>query len=76
MSWTLPPSDVGYKGIEIMRNDRDQAQGRSRVRAVRSTVTNLEDTVPDASAEYWYWIKLTGQDGQVQNIGPVHATKG
>ncbi len=73
VAWVLPESDIGFKGIEIMRNDRDQAQGRTRVRAVRSTVTTLQDTVPDASANYWYWLKLTRQDGQVQNIGPVLA---
>ena len=76
VSWTLPASDVGYKAIEIMRNDRDQAQGRSRVRAVRATVTTIEDTLPDSASEYWYWLKLTRQDGQVQNIGPVAASKG
>ncbi len=75
VSWVLPPSDIGYKGIEIMRNERSEASGRARVRAVRSTVTNLQDTVPDANADYWYWIKLTRQDGQIQNIGPVAAPK-
>ena len=75
VSWALPESDVGFKAIEIMRNDREQAPGRGRVRAVRSTVTTIEDTVPDANANYWYWIKLTRNDGQVQNLGPVAALK-
>lgn len=73
VSWTLPVSDVGFKAIEIMRNERSEAPGRARVRAVRSTVTTIQDTVPDASANYWYWIKLTRTDGQIQNIGPVAA---
>ena len=75
VSWALPESDVGFKAIEIMRNERSEAQGRGRVRAVRSTVTTIEDTVPDANANYWYWIKLTRNDGQVQNLGPVAALK-
>lgn len=73
VSWTLPVSDIGYKAIEIMRNERSEAQGRARVRAVRSTVTSLQDTVPDAQSDYWYWIKLTRTDGTIQNIGPVAA---
>jgi hypothetical protein len=75
VAWVLPESDVGFKAVEIMRNDRDQAQGRGRVRAVRASVSNIEDTVPDADANYWYWIKLTRNDGQVQNLGPVAALK-
>lgn len=73
LAWLLPVSDVGYKAIEIMRNDRAEAPGRARVRAVRATVTSLEDTVPDAAADYWYWLKLTREDGQIRNIGPVAA---
>jgi hypothetical protein len=75
VSWVLPVSDVGYKAVEIMRNDRSDAPGRSRVRAVRASVTTIEDTVPDAETDYWYWIKLTRVDGQVQNLGPVPAPK-
>jgi hypothetical protein len=75
VSWVLPVSDVGFKAIEIMRNERSEAPGRGRVRAVRSTVTTIEDTVPDSEANYWYWIKLTRTDGQVQNLGPVAAPR-
>lgn len=76
VAWTLPVSDIGYKAVEIMRNERAEAPGRTRVRAVRATVTNIQDTVPDAAADYWYWLKLTRTDGQIQNIGPVAAPKG
>lgn len=75
VSWTLPPSDAGYRAIEIMRNDRSSADGRTRVRAVRAQVTSLEDTVPDPAANYWYWLKLTDADGRLQNIGPVAAPR-
>lgn len=73
LSWTLPQSSGGYKAIEIMRNTRDQAAGRGRVRAVRPSVTQLEDALPDAQANYWYWLKVTHADGTVQNFGPSAA---
>jgi hypothetical protein len=70
LSWTLPASESGFRAIEIMRNTQEQASGRSRVRAVRATVTTLEDVVPDAAANYWYWLKLTHADGTIENLGP------
>lgn len=73
LSWVLPESASGFRGIEIMRNNQEQASGRTRVRAVRSTVTQLEDNVPDAAKNYWYWLKLTHVDGTVENLGPYGA---
>lgn len=73
LSWVLPESSSGFRGIEIMRNNQEQASGRTRVRAVRSTVTQLEDNVPDAAKNYWYWLKLTHVDGTVENLGPYGA---
>ncbi len=58
-----------------MRNDRSSPDGRTRVRAVRAQVTSLEDNVPDAAANYWYWLKLTDANGRLQNIGPVAAPR-
>jgi hypothetical protein len=74
LEWSLPPSASGYRAIEIMRNSQAQAAGRGRVRAVRAETTSLEDTLPDAAASYWYWLKLTHVDGTVQNLGPFAAT--
>lgn len=74
LEWILPPSATGYRAIEIMRNSQVQPTGRGRVRAVRAETTSLEDTVPDAAASYWYWLKLTHVDGTVQNLGPFAAT--
>lgn len=73
LTWTLPLATDGYRGIEIMRNDRDTPSGRNRVRAVRASVTELEDTLPDPGARYWYWIKLTATDGAISNLGPTEA---
>jgi hypothetical protein len=73
LSWTLPASESGFRAIEIMRNTQEQPSGRSRVRAVRATVTTLEDVVPDAAANYWYWLKLTHVDGTIENLGPFLA---
>ena len=73
LSWTLPASESGFRAIEIMRNNEERPTGRTRVRAVRATVTTLEDTVPDATANYWYWLKLTHVDGTIENLGPFAA---
>lgn len=71
--WTLPESPSGLRAIEIYRNSHETTSGRSRVRAVRASVTELHDTVPDAGADYWYWLKVTHVDGSVQNYGPSAA---
>jgi hypothetical protein len=73
LSWTLPSMEEGYRSIEIMRNTSSSAQGRGRIRAVRATVTGIEDTVPEASDRYWYWLKLTTANAVVINVGPVEA---
>ncbi len=73
LAWVLPATPGGYRAIEIMRNTSSNATGRGRVRAVRATVTSLEDTVPDAQANYWYWLKLTPVEGGVINLGPIAA---
>ena len=75
LSWTIPENPDGYRGIEIMRNDNIRPTGRARVRAVRGSVTQLDDTLPDPSRDYWYWIKLTSTDGSVTNLGPFETTK-
>lgn len=75
LEWTLPVVEDGYKAIEIMRNNTDSAKGRGRVRAVRASVTELDDTVENASERYWYWLKLTAADGVVTNLGPIEAVQ-
>lgn len=75
LTWTLPSESDGYRAIEVMRNTASVAQGRGRIRAVRATVTGVEDTVPDTTARYWYWLKLTTANGTVSNIGPIEATE-
>jgi acyl carrier protein phosphodiesterase len=69
--WALPVSANGYRAIEIMRNTQEQAAGRARIRALRASITEIEDTVPDIQANYWYWLKVTHADGTIQNIGPI-----
>lgn len=75
LAWTLPVREDGYRAIEIMRNNSDSPKGRTRVKAVRSSVTRLDDTVESASERYWYWLKLTAPDNTVTNLGPVEAVE-
>lgn len=74
LAWTIPENQDGYRSIEIMRNTSETPQGRGRVRAVRASVTEADDNLPDPAASYWYWLKLTAADGTVQNLGPFPAT--
>ena len=73
LSWTLPEISDGYRAIEILRDSDPNPAGRGRIRAVRASVTQLDDNLPDPSAEYWYWLKLTAPDGSVTNLGPFAA---
>ncbi|HSI09129.1 MAG TPA: hypothetical protein VK985_11140 [Rariglobus sp.] len=75
LAWTLPEAADGYRAVEVMRNTTSIAQGRTRIRSVRATVTGLEDTVPDATAPYWYWLKLTTPANTVINLGPFEAVE-
>ena len=73
LDWTLPPASVGYRSIEIMRNTSDAPRGRTRVKSVHASVTHFDETLADANAIAWYWLKLTNADATIQNFGPVQA---
>lgn len=75
LSWTLPPSADGYRAIEVMRNNSETPKGRSRVKAVRASVTQYEDTLADAADHAWYWLKLTDPNNNITNLGPVEAAE-
>ena len=70
VSWDIP-ADLAIKGIDVYRNTRDQASGRSRVDFVRPAPAVLRDKVPDAALTYWYWLKIVLVTGETVNIGPV-----
>jgi hypothetical protein len=69
LAWELPAGKM--RQIELMRNSNRQAMGRGRVAAVRAETTLYIDEVPDLTVTYWYWLKLTLEDGRIVNIGPV-----
>jgi hypothetical protein len=73
--WTLPVNEAGYRTIEVMRNASELPKGRTRVKALRPTVTQLDDSVESATERYWYWLKLTDQNQNVTNLGPVEAVE-
>ena len=70
ISWILP-DNTEVKQFEIFRNTRDQALGRGRVAAVRTTPAIYYDSLPEEGTKYWYWLKVTFVDGVVVNVGPV-----
>lgn len=74
LSWTLPENADGYRAIEVLRDSDPNPSGRGRIRAVRASVTQLDDTLPNPASDYWYWLKLTAPDGSVSNFGPFAAT--
>lgn len=69
LAWELPAGKM--RQVELMRNSHSQAMGRGRVAAVRAETTLYIDEVPDLTVTYWYWLKLTLEDGRIVNIGPV-----
>ncbi len=69
LTWTLPKAEI--KQFEIMRGIRPEAAGRGRVAAVRTEPAVYYDSVPDSTATYWYWLKITFNGGHIMNVGPV-----
>ena len=67
--WELPPLDL--RALELLRNTRSDPSGRDRVASVSKKKLQHLDQVPDASATYWYWLKITLKDGSTFGIGPV-----
>ena len=78
VAWDLP--DVKYKEIEIMRGSSPVHQWkRSPRKAVHKTLEfrgDFIDQVPDAEADYWYWIEATKATGEVITKGPIKAEFG
>lgn len=69
VSWTLPPGN--YRSIQITRHTQSEPRGRTGVGSVGPATTSYPDTLPDKTATYWYWIKVTQTDLTVFNVGPV-----
>jgi hypothetical protein len=67
LTWVLPSPTV--RQFEIFRNTRDQAPGRVRVGSVRPEPAVFHDVLPDDSATYWYWLKITLISGETVNVG-------
>lgn len=70
LTWEIP-TEIEVKRFEIYRNAQSDTKGRARAAAVRTTPAVFLDTVADANATYWYWLKITLANEQVINIGPV-----
>jgi hypothetical protein len=69
VSWSLPPGN--YRSIQITRHTQSEPRGRTGVGSVGPSTTSYPDTLPDKTATYWYWIKVTQTDLSVFNVGPV-----
>lgn len=69
LSWKLQdfPS---IRVVEIYRNTRNQASGRTRVIASAPQEGTLVDTGVVAGTTYWYMFKLTMTDGTTVNTTP------
>jgi len=78
VTWDLP--DAKYEGIIIRRRNKpDFLQGRNQRTLVRNTTERsgkLTDKLPDAEADYWYWIDATKEDGSIISKGPIKAEFG
>ena len=63
LTWEITVPDV--RQVELMRHTRRDQRGRGRVATVRARPGTYTDQVPDPSATYWYWLKVTLASGQV-----------
>lgn len=72
LNWQIPAT-LDIKLIELIRNTQRDAKGRTRVASVHARPGLYTDKVPDPSADYWYWLKITLKSGQVVGVGPVQA---
>jgi len=63
------PADT-FKEIEIQRSATGKKTQLARVARLKPDVATYKDSLPTESA-YWYWLRLTAQDGKFQEIGPV-----
>lgn len=70
VSWELP-AGAAIKGIDIYRHTHESTKGRGRLDYVRPSPALFTDKVPDASADYWYWLKIVLVSGAHYNVGPV-----
>ena len=69
VSWVVPADQV--RAVEIYRNTRMDVRGRNRAASLPPSPAMTVDTVPDAEATYWFWLKLILKDGRIMNVGPV-----
>ena len=59
--------------LEVIRNDKESPAGRTRVKVLKPDTVEYTDTVPNAGADYFYWIKFKTPEGKLDNLGPVKA---
>jgi len=75
VAWDLP--NLKYKSIVIKRGSSpDHRVKRVQRKDVLKTLEwhgDLVDQLPDADADYWYWIEATREDGTVLSKGPIKA---
>nr|WP_324260106.1 rhamnogalacturonan lyase [Cellvibrio fontiphilus] len=69
LSWQLQDFPA-IRTVEIYRNTRAQASGRTRVIASAPQSGTLVDTGVVAGTTYWYMFKLTMSDGTTVNTDP------
>ena len=70
LSWEIPPMEE-IRLIELIRNTKSDTKGRGRVASVHAHPGHYADRLPDATATYWYWIKITLVNGRITIAGPV-----
>lgn len=71
LSWKLEDFAQPIRVVEVYRNTRNQANGRTRVLASAPEEGELTDSNGlEPGTTYWYMFKLTMQDGSIVNTDP------
>ncbi|WP_428242922.1 rhamnogalacturonan lyase [Gynuella sp.] len=65
LSWNIHNANI--RGLEVYRDTDSNPSGRTRIGIVSASTRNFTDTTAERGRTYYYWIKMTEQDGTVTN---------
>ena len=71
ITWNFP--NQKYQLITIYRNTKADPRTQKTVFETREWSGHTQDQLPDADADYWYWISALLENGSVITQGPAKA---
>lgn len=71
ITWAVPPENL--KHIQIKRNTSQKNINRKEIIRSREPIDKINDPLPDAEADYWYWMEILLENGTFISVGPQKA---